>query len=91
MSSVRYYDTTVLSFAQMEQAVRTSAGKVIKTRKLDLRKQVGLEPGRETILAATLRAFAGGEDLLAIFKPDPGAGGIVRSWPMSVRRRTLDA
>ncbi|MFT4051880.1 MAG: hypothetical protein QM677_06465 [Microbacterium sp.] len=68
MSSVRYYDTTVLSFAQMEQAVRTSAGKAIKTRKLDLRKQVGLEPGRETILAATLRAFAGGEDLLAIFK-----------------------
>jgi hypothetical protein len=68
MSAGRFYDTTVLAFAQMEQAVRTDKGKLLKTRKLDLRKQAGLEPGRETILAATLRAFENDENLLALFK-----------------------
>lgn len=68
MSSGRYYDTTLLSFAQMERAVRNSEGKLLKSRKLDLRKQPGLEPGRQTILAVTLRAIGNKEDLLAIFK-----------------------
>lgn len=68
MSAGRYYDTTLLSFAQMERAVRTSEGKLLKSRKLDLRKQAGLEPGRQTILAVTLRAIGDKEDLLAVFK-----------------------
>ncbi|WP_300591639.1 hypothetical protein [Microbacterium sp.] len=68
MSAVRYYDTTVLSFAQMEHAVLSKDGKLLKTRKMDMRKQPGLEPGRDTILAATLRAFENDENLLALFK-----------------------
>ncbi|GAA3777934.1 hypothetical protein GCM10022240_31550 [Microbacterium kribbense] len=68
MSAGRYYGTTLLSYAQMEQAVRTSEGKVLKSRKLDLRKQPGLEPGRQTILAVTLRAIGNKEDLLVLFK-----------------------
>lgn len=68
MSAGRYYDTTLLSFAQMERAVRTSEGRLIKSRKLDLRKETGLEPGRQTILAVTLRAIGNREDLLALFK-----------------------
>lgn len=68
MSAGRYYATTLLSFVQMERAVRTSEGKLLTSRKLDLRKQSGLEPGRETILAVTVRAVGNKEDLLALFK-----------------------
>jgi hypothetical protein len=68
MSSGRFYDTTVLDFAQMARAVRGADGKLIKTRKLDLRKEPGLERSRQTIIEATLRAFEEHEDLLAVFK-----------------------
>lgn len=68
MSAGRFYDTTVLSFAQLEQAVRTEDGKLLKTRKEDLKRQESLERGRGTILRVTRRANNANEDLLALFK-----------------------
>ena len=68
MSAGRYYETSVLTFAQLEQAVVGSDGKLIKTPKDRLKKQTGLGRGRNTNLAVTMRAFESGEDLLAAFK-----------------------
>jgi len=68
MSAGRYYETTVLSFAQLEQAVLGSNGKLIKTPKDQLKKQPGLGRGRSTNLAVTMRAFENGQDILAAFK-----------------------
>ncbi|MEI5585411.1 MULTISPECIES: hypothetical protein [unclassified Agromyces] len=68
MSAGRYYDTVVLSYAQMEQAILMSDGKVWNARKADLRKQRDLQPGRTTSLRVTLRAIASREDLLRVFK-----------------------
>lgn len=68
MSAGRYYETSVLTFAQLEQAVRGSDGLLIKTPKDRLKKQTGLGRGRSTNLVVTMRAFEKGEDLLATFK-----------------------
>lgn len=68
MSAGRYYETSVLSFAQLELAVRNSDGKLIKTPKDRLRQQTGFGRGRSTNLTVTMRAFDKGEDLLALFK-----------------------
>jgi hypothetical protein len=68
MSVGRFYDTSVLSFAQLEQAVRASDGKLLKTPKDILKKQSGLERGRSTNLRVTQRAFENEQDLLAMFK-----------------------
>ena len=68
MSAGRYYETSVLTFAQLEQAVLGSNGKLITTPKDRLKKQAGLGRGRRTNLAVTMRAFERGEDLLAAFK-----------------------
>ncbi|GAA2516744.1 hypothetical protein [Rarobacter incanus] len=68
MSAGRYYGTSVLSYAQLEQAVRGADGKLNKTPKDRLKKQSGLERGRSTNLAVTMRAFESGDDLLAAFK-----------------------
>lgn len=68
MSATRYYETSVLSFAQLEQAVRASDGRLMKTPKDRLRKQADLGRGRSTNMRVTMRAFDNGEDLVAIFK-----------------------
>lgn len=68
MSAGRFYETSVLSFAQLEQAVRASNGRMIKTPKDRLKKQPGLGRGRNTNLRITMQAFQNGEDLLAAFK-----------------------
>lgn len=68
MSAGRYYETSVLSFAQLEQAVVGSNGKLLKTSKDRLKEQTGLSRGRGTNLAVTMRAFKNGQDLLAAFK-----------------------
>ncbi|MBB5998113.1 hypothetical protein [Streptomonospora salina] len=68
MSAGRYYETSVLSFAQLEQAVRTSDDKVRTTPKKQLKTQPGLGRGRGTNLRVTMRAFEDEQDLLAHFK-----------------------
>lgn len=68
MSAGRYFETSVLSYAQLEQAVVGSDGKLLKTRKDDLKKQPGLARGRSTNLKVTHRARQQDENLLASFK-----------------------
>lgn len=69
MSARRYYDTKVLGYAQLEQAVVSrDTGRLIKTPKPRLAQQEGLGRGRRTNLAVTERAQAKEEDLVATFK-----------------------
>lgn len=68
MSATRFYETTVLSFAQLEQAVRDDKGKLLKTPKDRLMRQAGLGRGRSTNLEVTLRAIRTEEDLVAAFE-----------------------
>ncbi|UTT51171.1 hypothetical protein [Rhodococcus gordoniae] len=68
MSAGRYYDTSVLSFAQSERSVITPRGKVLKTPKDVLRTQPGLERGRRTNLVVTHRAHTQDADLVAVFR-----------------------
>lgn len=68
MSAGRFYETTILSFAQLEQAVRDSRGKLLTTPKDRLKKQSGLARGRGTNQAVTLRAIRTEEDLITAFE-----------------------
>lgn len=68
MSAGRFYETTILSFAQLEQAVRDSRGKLLTTPKDRLKKQPGLARGRETNQAVTLRAIRTEDDLITAFE-----------------------
>lgn len=68
MSATRFYDKAVLDFAQIESAVLSSNGKLIKTPKDALEKQSGLGRGRSTNLRLTLRALERDENLVAYFK-----------------------
>ncbi|WP_423058338.1 hypothetical protein [Brevibacterium linens] len=68
MNSRRYYETSVLSYAQMEQAVRMSDGKLLTMAKDLLKKQPELARGRSTNTRVTLRALDNDADLLATFK-----------------------
>lgn len=68
MSATRFYEKAVLDFAQLEQAVVGSDGKLIKTPKDELMKQAGLGRGRNTNIRLTLKAFAQDENLIAYFK-----------------------
>lgn len=67
MSAGRYYETSVLSYAQIEQAVRRE-GKLLKTSKDVLKMQINLARGRATNLTVTRRAHEHHDDLLAHFK-----------------------
>ncbi|MGI5220605.1 hypothetical protein [Nocardia sp. CA-290969] len=67
LSPRRFYETTILSRAQLEQAVERD-GKLLKTPKDQLKRQAALARGRSTNLAVTLRAFeAEEENLIAEF------------------------
>jgi hypothetical protein len=68
MSAGRFYETSVLSYAQLETAARTKSGKLIKTPKDTLKKRDGLGRGRNTNYRVTFRAIENEEDLLAAFK-----------------------
>ncbi|WP_426320730.1 hypothetical protein [Microbacterium sp. E-13] len=68
MSAGRFYETAVLSFAQLETATRGPKGKLVKTPKDRLKKQPGLGRSRNTNLRVTMRAFEDEQDLLAAFK-----------------------
>jgi hypothetical protein len=68
MSATRFYEKTVLDFAQIERAVMGSDGKLIKTPKDELAKIKGLGRGRSTNVRLTLEAFEKNENLIAYFK-----------------------
>lgn len=68
MNAGRFYDTSLLSYAQSEQSSITPNRRVLKPTKDALRKQEALTRGRATILKVTLRAYDNGEDLLRVFK-----------------------
>jgi hypothetical protein len=68
MHAVRFYETSVLSYVQDEQAVVTGDGKIIRTPKDRLKTQHGLGRGRDTIRVVTLRAESTGDDLVDIFR-----------------------
>ncbi len=68
MSARRYYETSVLSYAQMERAVVASDGKVLKSPKDVLKVQPGLTRGRETNINITHRAHGKNDNLLELFR-----------------------
>ncbi|WP_124390302.1 hypothetical protein [Rhodococcus wratislaviensis] len=68
MSAVRYYETSVLGYAQLERAIVSSTGKLLKTPKGKLMTEPGLGRGRVTNLNVTRRAHAKNDDLVAKFK-----------------------
>jgi len=68
MSAGRYYETRVLSYAQLEQAVVSRSGTLLKTSKDVLKTQTHLARGRVTNLRVTQRAHANDQDLVAMFK-----------------------
>jgi len=68
MSAKRFYETAVLTFAQLEQAIPLKDGTLLTTPKDSLREQHGLERGRQTNIRVTQRAFTTEQDLLAYFK-----------------------
>lgn len=68
MSAGRFYETSVLTYAQLEQAVVASDGTLLKTRKDDLKEQSDLARGRSTNVRVTHRAQGQDENLVAIFK-----------------------
>jgi hypothetical protein len=68
MSATRYYEKTILDFAQIERAVIGSDGKLIRTPKDVLQKQAGLGRGRSTNVRLTLQAFERDENLIDYFK-----------------------
>jgi len=68
MSAGRYYETSVLSYAQLEQAVTLKSGKLLRISKENLQLQAALGRGRVTNLRVTRRAHATEEDLLGQFR-----------------------
>lgn len=68
MSAGRYYETSVLGYAQLEQAIMTNDGKLLKTSKDVLKTHPGLGRGRSTNLNVTHRAHSRDDDLLAQFR-----------------------
>lgn len=67
MSAGRYYETEVLTFAQLERASSRN-GKLLKTPKDRLKEQPGLGRGRGTNKVVTARAEGAGHDILAQFR-----------------------
>lgn len=69
MSSGRYYETTMLSFAQEQRAtLNVQTGKLEKDSKDVLKKKPELARGQETILRVTQDAHEKREDLLDRFR-----------------------
>lgn len=69
MTAGRYYQTSVLGYAQGEQAIDGPSGRLIAPTKESLKKQASLPRGRNTNLNVTVRAHeTSGEDLIGRFK-----------------------
>lgn len=69
LSARRYYETTVLTYAQDEQSrLSRLADDAKKLPKRVLKKLPGFGRGRTTNLAVTMRAFDNSENLIDVFK-----------------------
>jgi len=68
LSAGRFYETSVLSYAQLEQAVLSNDGRLLKTPKDRLKTQSALARGRGTNTRVTRRAIENEFDLIAHFK-----------------------
>lgn len=66
MSATRFYETTALSYAQLQRAV-TLKGKLVKTPKAELKRSQELSRGRATNLRLARQAQLDGTNLVAEF------------------------
>lgn len=68
MSATRFYETSVLTYAQLEQAAISPSGELLTTPKRLLKEQKALARGRSTNLRVTIDALRNEEDLIAMFR-----------------------
>lgn len=68
MGARRFYDTSLLSYVQDDEAVVGSDGRIIKTPKKALKNRSTLQRGRDTHIEVTKHAYANGIDLVALFE-----------------------
>lgn len=68
LNATRLYDTELLSYVQMERAVRTVRGKLLKTSKDKLREDPSLHRGYDTIIRIVEEAHGKGTNIVADFK-----------------------
>jgi hypothetical protein len=68
MSSVRYFDTIMLTFAQERRTVIDRTGKALKPPKRTLRQQKQFARGIDTIIRVTREAHNLNEDLVTRFR-----------------------
>lgn len=68
LNATRLYDTELLSYVQMERAVRTAKGKLLKTSKDKLREDPQLHRGYDTIIRIVEDAHGKGTNIVADFK-----------------------
>lgn len=68
MGAKRFYDTSLLSYIQDDEAVVGADGRVYKTPKRALKERSALQRGRDTHIEVTKQAYANGIDLVALFE-----------------------
>lgn len=68
MTATRFYETTMLSYAQQEQTVPLPNGKLAHPPKWSLKKQDNLRRGRQTHIQVALRAYEAGANVVEMFE-----------------------
>jgi hypothetical protein len=68
LNAVRLYDTELLTHVQMERAVITAKGKILKTPKDRLKEDPRLHRGYDTIITIVEDAFGKGTNIVENFK-----------------------
>ncbi len=68
LNANRLYETELLSYVQMQSAVRTPNGRLLKTPKERLQKDPQLQRGYETIIRIVEDAHGKGTNIVADFK-----------------------
>lgn len=68
LNATRLYETELLTYVQMERAVRTPKGKLLKTPKDRLQEDPRLQRGYETIIRIVEDAHGKGTNIVADFK-----------------------
>lgn len=68
MTPTRFYETTMLSYAQQEQTVRLPNGRLAYPPKWSLKKQHDLRRGRQTHIQVAMRAHEAGDNVVKRFE-----------------------